>query len=167
MYQMPLHATSNLMKSISNHINNHGTKIIWVTPAVHHSDSVYFAGSSAEERFEEIRKIFPEKVSLLHGGMSNIEKNDALSDIITGRKQILVTTSVIEIGIDIPDVSVCIIDRAERFGLSQLHQIRGRIGRGKKPDSGNITLVMCNDNFSVIYFVYNRNIKAMHVCIAI
>ena len=158
---MPLHATSNLIKSISHHVNEYGTKLFWITPAVHQSDSIQFTGSSATERFEELNKIFPGKVSLLHGGMTSLEKNRALSDITCGRVQILVTTSVVEIGIDIPDVSVCIIDRAERFGLSQLHQIRGRIGRGKKLDSGDFKYDPSNSYhlFLIISLLYSEILK--------
>ena len=132
---MPQHAVDTLIDAISEHIS-YGTKMFWVTPTVQESNIAHYAGTSALERFEKLSRRFPGLVGLLHGGMESEEKHQALSNFRDGKTRLLVTTSVIEVGVDIPDVSLCVIDRAEQFGLSQLHQIRGRIGRGLAPKGG-------------------------------
>jgi ATP-dependent DNA helicase RecG len=77
--------------------------------------------------------VFPEfKVACLHGRMSSQEKESVMAEFAAGRTQVLVSTVVIEVGVDVPNASVMVVRHAERFGLSQLHQLRGRIGRGGK-----------------------------------
>ncbi len=88
---------------------------------------------AVSQEFETIKKLFPKrKVGLLHGKQNSKIKNEVLEDFKTGKTDILVATPVVEVGIDIPNATVMIIEAAERFGLSQLHQLRGRIGRGQK-----------------------------------
>nr|CAJ20592.1 DNA helicase, putative [Toxoplasma gondii RH] len=92
--------------------------------------------SAAVQRFEELRKLLPEiRIRLLHGRMKAEEKNEVLSELRGGTVDLLVATTVVEVGIDVPNASVIVIDSAERFGLTQLHQLRGRVGRDARHPS--------------------------------
>ncbi len=108
-----------------------GRQAFVVCPLIEESESLQ--SRAAVEEYEKLSKdIFPEmKVGLLHGRMKLSEKESVMNDFRSGKLHILVATSVIEVGVDIPNASVMLIDGAERFGLSQLHQFRGRVGRGK------------------------------------
>jgi ATP-dependent DNA helicase RecG len=103
-------------------------KVYWICPLVEESESLDLA--AAEVRFQELDKIFPGQVGLVHGRMKAPEKDAAMQSFITGQTRLLVATTVIEVGVHIPDATIMVIEHAERFGLSQLHQLRGRIGRG-------------------------------------
>lgn len=115
------------------------TKCFWVCPSLEENGS----GSSAEERYAQLSARFPGNVALLHGRLSPDEKEAAMAAFARGAVQILVTTTVVEVGVDIPDASICVIDKAENFGLSQIHQIRGRIGRGEKPPRETLQKCFC------------------------
>jgi len=105
-----------------------GGQIFWVFPLI--EDNPEQQLKSAKAAFKDIQKKFPDlKVGLLHGKLSEAEKNKLLQDFRNKKITILVSTTVVEVGIDIPDANVMIIEAAERFGLAQLHQLRGRIGR--------------------------------------
>jgi ATP-dependent DNA helicase RecG len=105
-----------------------GAQVYWVCPLVQESDTLDVA--AAQERFEELRGHFGGKVGLLHGQMPGRDKDAAMAAFVAGETRILVSTTVIEVGVDVPNASVMVIEHAERFGLAQLHQLRGRIGRG-------------------------------------
>ncbi|MEL6817530.1 MAG: ATP-dependent DNA helicase RecG [Pseudomonadota bacterium] len=110
-----------------------GDKIYWICPLVEDSEEVI--ATSAQSRFESLKSFFPDQLGLIHGRMSSDEKNDAMAAFKDGTTRLLVATTVIEVGIDVPDATIMIIENAERFGLSQLHQLRGRVGRGEKSSS--------------------------------
>ncbi len=106
-----------------------GAKIYWVCPLVEESEAVDLA--AATERYRELAELFPGKVGLVHGRLRAAEKDAAMAGFQRGPLAILVATTVIEVGVDVPEASVMVIEHAERFGLAQLHQLRGRIGRGE------------------------------------
>ncbi len=86
---------------------------------------------AAEDRFAALREAFGDRVGLVHGQMKAAERDAAMEAFALGRTAILVATTVIEVGVDIPEASIMVIEHAERFGLAQLHQLRGRVGRGQ------------------------------------
>jgi ATP-dependent DNA helicase RecG len=105
-----------------------GRRVYWVCPLVEESESVDLA--AAEERHRELKKRFGALVDLVHGRMRGADKDRAMARFASGESRLLVATTVIEVGVDVPEASVMVIEHAERFGLAQLHQLRGRIGRG-------------------------------------
>ncbi len=108
-----------------------GAKIYWVCPLVDESEAVDLA--AATDRYTRLQALFGDRVALIHGRMKAREK-DAIMEAFAGSDaDILVATTVIEVGMDVPAATVMIVEHAERFGLAQLHQIRGRVGRGTKP----------------------------------
>jgi ATP-dependent DNA helicase RecG len=108
-----------------------GDKIYWVCPLVDESEALDLA--AATDRYEHLKSLFgDDKVGLVHGKQKSEEKEAAMAAFKEGSCQILVATTVIEVGVDVPEATVMIIEHAERFGLSQLHQLRGRVGRGTK-----------------------------------
>ncbi len=102
-------------------------RVFIVAPLIEDSD---FSDFNVEALFEMYQARFIGKVTLLHGRLSNEDKDDALTDFVTGKRPIIVATSIIEVGIDVQDASLMIVYDAHRFGLASLHQLRGRIGRG-------------------------------------
>jgi ATP-dependent DNA helicase RecG len=105
-----------------------GRRVYWVCPRVEESEIVDLA--AAEDRYRDLQKHFGDSVELVHGRMRGAEKDRAMARFAAGAARILVATTVIEVGLDVPEASVMVIEHAERFGLAQLHQLRGRIGRG-------------------------------------
>ena len=104
-------------------------QVFWVCPLIKESKKLDY--SAAVKKFESLSKIFSKKVGLIHGALNADEKNDVLNNFLQGSIDILVTTTVIEVGVDFPNANVIIIENSNKFGLSQLHQLRGRVGRGK------------------------------------
>ena len=105
-----------------------GAKAYWVCPLVEESEKIDVA--AAEERFQHLDRLYPGRVGLVHGKMKAADKDAVMDRFKNGRLDILVATTVIEVGVDVPDATVIVIEHAERFGLAQLHQLRGRVGRG-------------------------------------
>ncbi|MGI9485879.1 MAG: ATP-dependent DNA helicase RecG [Geminicoccaceae bacterium] len=110
-----------------------GDQIYWVCPLVSASDELDLM--AAEDRFSHLQTIFGDKVGLVHGQMASTKKDEAMQAFSAGKTRLLVATTVIEVGVDVPNATVIVIEHAERFGLAQLHQLRGRVGRGDKPSS--------------------------------
>jgi ATP-dependent DNA helicase RecG len=109
---------------------NTGNQIFWVCPLI--KESSFLDYSSAKKKFDIINKKFPNKVGLIHGALDKIEKEKVLNKFLKKEIFILVSTTVIEVGIDFPNANLIIIENANKFGLAQLHQLRGRVGRGDK-----------------------------------
>ena len=105
-------------------------QVFWVCPLIEESSFLDYA--SAKKKFELINKKFPKKVGLIHGGLEKEEKEKILKEFLSKKILILVSTTVIEVGIDFPNANLIIIENANKFGLAQLHQLRGRVGRGVK-----------------------------------
>jgi ATP-dependent DNA helicase RecG len=110
-----------------------GERIFWVCPLVEENEELDM--TAAEERFDVLKATFGERVRLIHGRMKPAEKDAAIEAFREGQANILVATTVIEVGVDVPDATIIVIEHAERFGLAQLHQLRGRVGRGAKPST--------------------------------
>jgi ATP-dependent DNA helicase RecG len=135
-----------VLKAILRAVKN-GEKIYWICPLISSSNEEEISRkslavshksedelSNATSRFIQFQKLFEkEKVSIIHGKMKEKEKDQIMDEFISGSTQILVATTVIEVGIDVKDATVIVIENAEQFGLSQLHQLRGRVGRSNKP----------------------------------
>ena len=106
-----------------------GGRVYWVCPLVEESEKLDAA--AAEQRFADLKRVFGDRVGLVHGRMKAADKDAAMAAFASGESDVLVATTVIEVGVDVPEANVMVIEHAERFGLAQLHQLRGRIGRGK------------------------------------
>ena len=106
-----------------------GRQAYWVCPLVAESETA--EQTAAEERFQSLRAALgPELVGLVHGQLPPAQKDAAMADFVAGRTRLLVATTVIEVGVNVPNASIMVIEGAQAFGLAQLHQLRGRVGRG-------------------------------------
>ena len=110
-----------------------GARVYWVCPLVEESEAVDLA--AVEDRHAQLKQRFGDTAGLVHGRMKGPEKDAVMADFAAGRVQLLVATTVIEVGVDVPEATVMVVEHADRFGLAQLHQLRGRVGRGDKPSS--------------------------------
>ena len=121
-----------------------GNQIFWVCPLIEESKKIDH--ESSVKKFEYLNKLFPKNVGLLHGKIENDDKEIILNKFLNKEYKILVSTTIIEVGIDFPNANLIIIENANKFGLSQLHQLRGRVGRGPKQAS---CILMFKSNLSV------------------
>ena len=107
-----------------------GKLVYWICPLVEESETVNL--TDAEQRFDSLKARFGDKVGLVHGKMRGADKDRVMAQFATGEIGLLVATTVVEVGVDVPSATIMVIENAERFGLAQLHQLRGRIGRGSE-----------------------------------
>jgi len=116
-----------VVDALARHLSD-GGQAYWVCPLVEESEKVDLA--AAEERAAVLRERFGERVGLVHGRMKGPEKDAVMDRFAAGQLGVLVATTVIEVGVDVPNATLIVIEHADRFGLAQLHQLRGRVGRG-------------------------------------
>jgi ATP-dependent DNA helicase RecG len=108
-------------------------KVYWICPMVEESETADLA--AVEERHKALAPVFPGRVGVVHGRLKPADKDRAMAGFAGNEFDLLVATTVVEVGVDVPEATVMVIEHAERFGLAQLHQLRGRIGRGDKPST--------------------------------
>jgi ATP-dependent DNA helicase RecG len=124
---IPLSRMEEVVEGLSRSMAQ-GNRAYWVCPLVEESEAVDLA--AAEERFLALAARFKGKVGLVHGRLKGPEKDRVMAEFKDGTLSLLVSTTVIEVGVDVPEATAIVIENAERFGLAQLHQLRGRVGRG-------------------------------------
>ena len=107
-----------------------GNQVFWICPLI--KESSFINHSSVEKRYSDLKKIFKDQIEILHGNIEGNLKDKILNRFLEGKSKIIVSTTVIEVGIDFPNANLIIIENADKFGLAQLHQLRGRVGRGNK-----------------------------------
>ncbi|MBQ3695614.1 MAG: ATP-dependent DNA helicase RecG [Alphaproteobacteria bacterium] len=123
---MPLSQIDALVERLKNN----PTQVYWVCPLVEESEESDLM--AAEKRYAALCQLFGDEVGLVHGKMKAAEKDAAMMDFVSGKTKILVSTTVIEVGVDVPSAGLMVVEHAERFGLATLHQLRGRVGRGQE-----------------------------------
>tara|TARA_B100000700_G_C14970632_1_gene821188 strand:+ start:16 stop:789 length:774 start_codon:yes stop_codon:yes gene_type:complete len=128
-YSKPDTKINEVLSFIKKQIKNNN-QVFWVCPLIEESKKVDH--QSAVKRYEDLKNIYNDKVGLIHGSLNAEDKNKILLDFLKKKISILVSTTVIEVGIDFPNANTIIIENSNKFGLSQLHQLRGRVGRGEK-----------------------------------
>jgi len=134
--------SDEIIKFVKKQINQKN-QVFWVCPLIEESKKIDH--QSSVKRYENLKKIFNNKVGLLHGALDKKEKINILLKFLNKKIDILVSTTVIEVGIDFPNANAIIIENANKFGLSQLHQLRGRVGRG---DKESYCILMFKSNLS-------------------
>ncbi|MBL8884614.1 MAG: ATP-dependent DNA helicase RecG [Hyphomicrobium sp.] len=126
---IPIDAMERLIERLRVQLAE-GAQVYWVCPLIETSDVSELA--AAEERHAHLKQIFGDTVGLLHGAMAGTDKDETMAAFAANRLKILVATTVIEVGVNVPNANIMVIEHAERFGLAQLHQLRGRVGRGAR-----------------------------------
>ena len=119
-------ATDRLKRAVAE-----GARAFWICPLVEETGAL--PSTAAEERHAMLRELLPGRVGLVHGRMKGAERDAVMEAFRSGDIAVLVATTVVEVGVDVPEATIMVIENAERFGLAQLHQLRGRIGRGGRP----------------------------------
>ena len=129
---VPLDRHDQVVEGVERAVKG-GAQVYWVCPLVAESEPLDLA--AAEERYAALKKQFGKRVGLVHGKLAGKDKDRVMAEFASGALSLLVSTTVIEVGVDVPNASIMIIEHAERFGLAQLHQLRGRVGRGSAESS--------------------------------
>jgi ATP-dependent DNA helicase RecG len=112
-----------------------GEKAYWICPLIESGEDSDTDLAAAKLRFTEFKARFGNRVGLIHGRMKKDARDAEMAKFVSGKTTLLVATTVVEVGVDVRDATIMVIEQAERFGLSQLHQLRGRVGRGEKPSA--------------------------------
>src|SRR5579872_4689132 len=126
---VPMSRLGEVMDAVGRAIDK-AKRVYWIVPLVEESEAV--ALTDAEQRFESLKKRFGDQVGLVHGRMKGVDKDRTMAQFASGDISLLVATTVVEVGVDVAAATIMVIENAERFGLAQLHQLRGRIGRGSE-----------------------------------
>ncbi len=130
---IPLERSDEVLEAIGRAVER-GQKLYWICPLIESSEDAAGEGDMAavEDRFRVLQHRFGDKVSMMHGRMKPAQREEVMHGFAFGATQILVATTVIEVGVNVPEATIMVIEHAERFGLAQLHQLRGRVGRGSE-----------------------------------
>lgn len=128
---IPLDRLADVVEGVARHVAT-GQQAYWVCPMVRDSETASDDLAAAEARYASLKERFGDDVVMVHGQLSSDEKDAAMGRFAAGEAKLLVATTVIEVGVDVPNSTLMVIEQAERFGLAQLHQLRGRVGRGSE-----------------------------------